>query len=81
MTLQELIDYCDAEGISRDTHIAMRAKDDYLLVPERIELDFPYFGNCEYGDEVLDEICPRDDDGERDYDNSPDFIILNTGRG
>jgi len=81
MTIQELIDLCTANEISLDTHIALRAKDDYLLMGSRVYLDNAYFGNCENGSDLVDKIAPRDNDGDIMYDNVPYFLILDTGRG
>ena len=81
MTIQELINFCTANEISLDTHVALRAKDDYLLVPRHVSLDSAYFGNCHDGGELIERIAPRDAEGDIDYDNIPDFLILDTGRG
>ena len=80
MTIQELIDHCVHNKISFDTQIALRAKDDYLLVPYNISLDNAYFGNCDNGSDLVDAIAPRDADGDIMYDNVPHFLILDNGR-
>ena len=81
MTAQELVDFCVVNGIDLNTHIALRAKDDYLLTADKVSLDKTYFGNCRDGDALIEKIAPRDADGEIDYDNSPQFLVLDTGRG
>jgi hypothetical protein len=81
MTVQELVNFCAANGIDLSTHIALRAKDDYLLTAGKVSLDKTYFGNCRDGDALLEKIAPRDDDGEVDYDNAPQFLVLDTQRG
>lgn len=81
MTVQELIDWCGENNVDLNTHIALRAKDDYLLMSNQTYLDNPYFGNCANGGEVLDGITPCNEDGDFDYDNAPKFLILDTGRG
>jgi len=81
MTVEELVQYCEANGISLKTPIALRAKDDYLLVEENIETgDHPYFGNCDNGGDWLRENAPKTPDGDIDFDNLPLFLILDTGR-
>ena len=82
MTIQELIDWCKANDVSLDTPIAIRDKDDFLLVESNIRIgDPPYFGNCPNGDDYLASIAPRDEDGDIDYESEdfPDFLILSTG--
>jgi len=83
MTVQELVDWCNANDISLDTQIAVRAKDDYFIDETCLELDVPYFGNSREGEEWMEENAPRDEDGEIDYDSSemPEFLILDSGRG
>lgn len=81
MTIQELLEYCQRYEISLNTHIALRSKDDYLLVPYQIHLGDAYFGNCEDGSKLVQEIAPRDPDGDIMWDNVPHFLILDTGRG
>lgn len=81
MTIQELIDWCKTNEVDLNTHIALRAKDDYLLMGRRVYLDRAYFGNCENGRELEDKLAPRTEDGDIDYDNVPDVLILDTGRG
>lgn len=78
MTVQQLIAWCLKNNISLDTPIALRDKDDFLLVEDNISTDdHPYFGNCPYGDAYLDKISPRNDDGERE--KKVTFLILGTG--
>lgn len=80
MTVQDLLDWCKANNVSLDTSIALREKDDYLLVPRNITLDTPYFGNCPNdGQEYLDDITPCDENGDLDYDKAPKFLVLGTG--
>jgi len=82
MTVQELVNFCVANGIDlNSTHIALRAKDDYLLTADKVSLDKTYFGNCRDGDALMEKIAPRDADDEIDYDNAPQFLVLDTGRG
>ena len=81
MTIQELLDWAKAHHVGLDTHIALRDKDDYLLVRGNISLDSnPYFGNCPNGDDLLEEIAPRDEDGDIDYNKLPPFLIFSTGQ-
>lgn len=81
MTIQELLDWAKAHHVGLDTHIALRDKDDYLLVKGNISLDSnPYFGNCSNGDALLEKIAPRDANGDIDYGKLPPFIILSTGQ-
>lgn len=80
MTLQQLIDWCKAKGVDMNTPIAIRDKDDYLLVEDNIIVEArPYFGNCSNGEEYLQAHAVRDANGDIDYDNLPDFIVLGTG--
>lgn len=81
MTIQELINWCQANDVSLDTHIALRAKDDYLLTRDKLNLGSPYFGNCADGEYLIRQLAPRDDEGDILYDSVPDFLILDTGRG
>jgi hypothetical protein len=81
MTLQDLINYCTRNNIDFDTNIAVRAKDDYLLMAHNVSLDTPYFGNCMDGEALLRSIIPRDENDDEDYENTPMFLILDTGRG
>jgi hypothetical protein len=83
MTVQELVDYCNENGISLDTHIAMNAKDDYMLTKDSISLGRPYFGNCSDGSEFEKNHYPRDEHGDIDYDSEdvPKFLVLYTGVG
>jgi hypothetical protein len=81
MTIQDLINLCNEKGISLDTQIALRAKDDYLLTESSISLDIAYFGNCQAGSKWEDENLPRDENGDKDYDKAPEILILDTGRG
>ncbi len=81
MTIQGLINFCEKEGISLDTHIALRAKDDYLLTKDNAYLDTAYFGNCEAGSKWQKKNMPKDENGDPDYENAPKLLILDTGRG
>jgi len=81
MTIQNLIDLCNEKGISLDTHIALRAKDDYLLTRDRAHLDTAYFGNCSAGTDWEKNNIPLDEDGDPDYENAPKLLILDTDRG
>lgn len=82
MTVQELVDWCNANNVPLDTQMAVRAKDDYFVTEESLHKDKnPYFGNCRYGDEWLDENAPRDEHGDIDYDNLPPFLIIDTDCG
>lgn len=81
MNVQQLIDHCNANGISLQTEIALRAKDDYLLTVDKISMDRPYFGNCSDGSKWESENTPRDADGEIDWDNMPSLLILDTQQG
>lgn len=83
MTVQELVDYCNENNIPLDTHIAMNAKDDYMLTKDSISLDNPYFGNCSDGTKFEQEHYPRDENGDIDYESEdvPKFLVLYTGRG
>ncbi|WP_407305372.1 hypothetical protein [Acinetobacter sp.] len=80
MTVQELISWCIENDVSLETHIALRAKDDYLLTADKLAVGNPYFGNCNDGEELVSIIAPRTADDEIDYDNVPGFLILDTGR-
>lgn len=77
MTIQELINYAVAKGIPFDMPIAIRDKDDYLLVSKNISTDEPYFGNCPEGENYLQSVVALDADG--DYEKIPKFLILSTG--
>lgn len=80
MTVQELIDWCAANNVGLDTQIAIRDKDDFLLVEDQVSVDNrPYFGNCPNGDAYLEKFAPRDEDGDIDYGNLPGFLMLGTG--
>jgi hypothetical protein len=81
VTVQELVDWCKQNEISLDTHIAVRAKDDYFIVEEGVSFDQAYFGNCPEGTLWEDENVPVDEDGEPDYDNMPSLIILDSFAG
>lgn len=81
MTINELIKYCESNNISLDTHIAVRAKDDYLLTEEKVYIDSAYFGNCSDGGKWEKENIPKDEDGELDYDNAPELLIMDSCRG
>jgi hypothetical protein len=76
MTIQDLIDWANANGVGLDdTHIALRSKDDHFLTIEGISLDQAYFGNCHAGMEWEEENTPMVD-GELDYENTPKVLIL-----
>lgn len=81
MTVNELVEWCAANKISLDTHIAIRAKDDYFLVDDNVYLDQAYFGNCIEGTEWEEDVGPRDENGDIDYDNMPKVLILDSGNG
>ena len=66
MTLNDIIVLFRENGIPFDTQIAIRAKDDHLLTPEKIYWATPYFGNCREGSNWLDENYPVDEEtGDR----------------
>ena len=75
MTVQELYDWCVQNGVSLDTHIATRCKDDYFITDEKVFLDRAYFGNCSDGSAWERE------NGDPDYENAPKLLILDSGRG
>lgn len=76
MTLNELIKHCQDNGVSFDTQIAIRSKDDYLLTESKIYMDNPYFGNCGDGSNWQEETYPVDEEtGERQYH---EVLILDT---
>ncbi len=79
MTVQELIDWCAANNVPLDTHIAVRAKDDFLLTEDGVAHDQAYFGNCRAGMKWERENGPRVD-GDIDYENMPKVLILDSGR-
>lgn len=81
MTIQELVDWCTANGIGLDTEIALRAKDDYFVTYASLSLDKPYFGNSPEGGEWIRMNVTLDEDGYPDFDKLPNFLILDTGRG
>jgi hypothetical protein len=88
MTVQELVDYCNENDIPLDTHIAMNAKDEYMLVEERIKIDEPYFGNCPYGWDFQQKNYPKNENGDIDWNKieleiykKPKFLVLHTGIG
>ena len=75
MTIQEFIDYVENNNISKDIHIAIRAKDDYLLTEDKVYLDKPYFN-------YIDPDWAKDNlpisNNEIDWDNLPNFLILDS---
>jgi len=79
MTIQDLLNWCNENGVPLDTHMVVSRKDEFLVVPENLRLDTgPYFGNCDHGDVLLDEIAPADDETcERTAD--PKFLFIGTG--
>jgi hypothetical protein len=79
MTVQELVDWCKRNNLSLDTPIALRSKDDYLLTAGNAYTDTPYFGNCREGTKWEDSI--KDDNGDIDFENYPQFLILDTFKG
>lgn len=81
MTIQQFIDWCTKNKIDFNTNMAVRAKDDYLLVKDNIYMDAPYFGNCQEGEKCMSKIAPKDKYGEIDWDNAPPFLILDTRQG
>lgn len=79
MTIQELIDWCNANDVPLDTQLAVSSKDDYLVVEDRFRFDKnPYFGNCEFGTDWENENMPRDKNGDIDYESKDlkDFLII-----
>ena len=81
MTIQELIDHCKENNIPLDTNIALTAKDDYMLTKDLVAMGKPYFGNCINGSIWERDNAPRDENDEIDYDNMPNWLMLDTGRG
>lgn len=77
MTVQELVDWCQENGVSLDTVIAVREKDDHFV--SDVYLDQAYFGNCRIGTEWERENIPRDEHGDLDYDQAPQMLIIDTG--
>jgi len=75
MTIQELVDHCKENDIPLDTQIALNAKYDYMLIKERVGLDKPYFGNCHEGTKWERENAPKDEDGDIDWENVPNFLL------
>ena len=78
MTVQDLVDWCNANGVSLDTHIAVRSKDDFFITEEKVYLDCPYFGNCSDGAVWERENIPENEDGDLDYGNAPKLLILDS---
>lgn len=78
MTVQELYDWCIANSVSLDMHVAVRAKDDYFITAEKIYTDTAYFGNCADGSKWERKNIPVDEDGDPDYDNAPELLILDS---
>lgn len=79
MTVQELVDYCNREGVSLDTQIVLRTKDDYFLTEEKVSTsDYAYFGNCSEGQDWERNSAPKNENGEPDWDNwkMPELLIL-----
>jgi hypothetical protein len=81
MTVQELVDWCNANDVSLNTQLAIRTKDDYFVFEECLSLDIPYFGNSAEGEEWMEENCPCDEDGYIDYELAPNFLILDSFSG
>ena len=81
MTVQELYDWCVQNGVSLDTHIAVRCKDDYFITDEKVYTDAAYFGNCGDGSDWERDNLPVDENGDPDYENAPELLILDSGRG
>lgn len=81
MTIQELVDWCKANDVSLDTQVALRAKSDYLLTEDSLYFDTPYFGNCREGSDWVERNGPRDENGDVDCDNLPNFLIMDTFSG
>ncbi len=80
MTIQELLDWCKNNDVPLTTPIAIRLKDDFLLVKKNLSIDNdPYFGNCDHGDAYLDKVAPIDDD-TMERSEIPKFLFLGTGR-
>lgn len=80
MTVQELVQWCNDNGVSLDTHIAARAKDDYFITSESLSMDQAYFGNSNEGMDWERKVAPRID-GEIDWENIPKVLILETYSG
>lgn len=76
MTVEELVKWCEKEGVSLQTPIAFRSKDDYYIRAEDLYMGKPYFGNSQHGEEWINNNVPRDADGDTDYEKIPDFIIV-----
>jgi hypothetical protein len=80
MTVQELVEWCKLNGVDLNTHIAVRAKDDFFITHDSVSHDQAYFGNCHEGSKWEKKNIPLID-GELDYDNAPKLIVLDSGRG
>jgi hypothetical protein len=80
MTLEELVNWAIANDVPMDTHIAVRAKDDYFLIEDGVSFNIPYFGNSSEGTEWENKTMPRDVLGDLDYESSdrPKVIILDS---
>jgi hypothetical protein len=78
MTKEELIKLI--EPFPNNIHIAIRAKDDFLLMEDMVYTDLPYFGNCSNGTELQDEMCYDEESDEINYEKTPAFIIFDSGR-
>lgn len=76
MTVEELVKLCEQRGISLTTQIALRAKDDHFLLDDSVYLGNPYFGNSLSGEAWYRKNAPRDVNGDIDYENAPQFLIL-----
>lgn len=81
MTVQDLVDWCIENNVSLNTPIAVRSKDDFFITEEKVYLDTAYFGNCSDGSKWERENVPEDENGDLDYDNAPELLILDSGRG
>ncbi len=68
MKVHELIALLQA--MPQDIGVAIRGKDDFLLIEENMSFDpNPYFGNCSYGDDYVEE-----------NGGALNFLVLSTGQ-
>lgn len=81
MTLQELIDWAAANDVPLTAPIAIRHKDDVLLVEKSLSTDYqPYFGNCPHGDAYIKSLKLKEDPETGEYlEPGPKFLMLGTG--
>lgn len=80
MTIEELVNWAIANGVPLDTHIAVRAKDDYFLIEDGVSYSVPYFGNSSEGTDWENKTMPRDANGDPDYESPdrPKVVILDS---